>query len=108
MWKYSNKIIYRNVSGNQLWFNRNSSVGGTLSQQVRSWQKEQELLKSRNLFTNNGYICSQTQLELADSRIDEKWQKARPFGEIPGPSLLRMLSFFMPGGKLFSLRFYII
>ncbi|EDW48513.1 probable cytochrome P450 12b2, mitochondrial [Drosophila sechellia] len=77
MWKYSNKIIYRTVSGNQLWFDRNLSVGGTRSQQ--------------------------TQLELLDTstpRIDDKWQQARPYGEIPGPSPLRMLSFFMPGGAL--------
>nr|XP_017014475.2 probable cytochrome P450 12b2, mitochondrial [Drosophila takahashii] len=77
MWKFYTTIIERHGAGSQLRLVRDFSVGGIHSQQ--------------------------TQLELLDTstpRIDEKWQQARPYGEMPGPSTLRMISYFMPGGAL--------
>ncbi|KAH8401092.1 hypothetical protein KR009_003017, partial [Drosophila setifemur] len=38
--------------------------------------------------------------ETATPRLDEKWQQARTYKEMPGPSILRMLSYFLPGGAL--------
>ncbi|KAH8348310.1 hypothetical protein KR084_006385 [Drosophila pseudotakahashii] len=76
MWKYYATIVEHGACS-QLRFVRDFSVGGILSQK--------------------------TQLDLLDTstpRIDEKWQRARPYGEMPGPSTLRMLSYFMPGGAL--------
>ncbi|XP_016991518.1 probable cytochrome P450 12b2, mitochondrial [Drosophila rhopaloa] len=75
MWKHSTKIIKLQSPGSQLCVARNLSVCGKLNQQA--------------------------QLEIVGtSRIDEKWQQAKTYGEMPGPSSLRMISYFMPGGAL--------
>ncbi|SPP73511.1 probable cytochrome P450 12b2, mitochondrial [Drosophila guanche] len=77
MWKTTMKTVRRQSSANPLFNARNLSLGATLGQQ--------------------------THLELLDTslpRTDERWQQARPYGELPGPNGFRMLSYFLPGGKL--------
>ncbi|XP_037714155.1 probable cytochrome P450 12b2, mitochondrial [Drosophila subpulchrella] len=77
MWKFYKAIIKRHGAESQLSFVRNLSVGGVLSQQAQlEW------------------------LDTSPPRNDEKWQQAKPYGEMPGPSTMRMLSYFMPGGVL--------
>ncbi|XP_068148105.1 probable cytochrome P450 12b2, mitochondrial [Drosophila tropicalis] len=39
-------------------------------------------------------------IEKTPPRNDAKWQEAKPFNEMPGPSNWRLLSFFLPGGEL--------
>ncbi|XP_030378208.1 cytochrome P450 12b1, mitochondrial [Scaptodrosophila lebanonensis] len=40
--------------------------------------------------------------EPAPARIDEEWLQAKPYAEIPGPSVMRTISYFLPGGKLYN------
>ncbi|XP_017149626.1 probable cytochrome P450 12b2, mitochondrial [Drosophila miranda] len=77
MWKNTMKTVRRQSAAHQLFNARDLSLGGTLGQQ--------------------------THLELLDKsppRTDERWQKAMSYGELPGPNGWRMLSYFLPGGKL--------
>ncbi|KAH8336848.1 hypothetical protein KR059_005469 [Drosophila kikkawai] len=77
MWKIVEKSAQLPNSGHQLCFVRVFSVGGKVGQQ--------------------------TQLEIAgnsSARSDEKWTQAKTYGEMPGPSSLKMISYFMPGGAL--------
>lgn len=46
----------------------------------------------------------QAHAELYDTsppRVDEEWLQAKPYTEVPGPSPLRLISYFLPGGKLY-------
>ncbi|KAH8240360.1 hypothetical protein KR038_005153, partial [Drosophila bunnanda] len=59
--------------------------------------------ESNELFTHNGSFFYQTQLEIAgnlSARSDGKWTQAKSYEEMPGPSTLKMISYFMPGGAL--------
>lgn len=49
----------------------------------------------------------QVHLELLDtspSRTDQDWLNAKSYKEVPGPSPLRVLSYFLPGGKLHNMN----
>lgn len=49
----------------------------------------------------NVFSFDQTHLEYAEAtapRVDEKWQQAKLYKDMPGPSSWRMISYFMPGG----------
>ncbi|KAH8320006.1 hypothetical protein KR074_011040, partial [Drosophila pseudoananassae] len=53
------------------------------------------------------YVFSfdQTHLDYAEDsapRVDEKWQQAKLYKDMPGPSSWRMISYFMPGGALYN------
>ncbi|KAH8275344.1 hypothetical protein KR026_005326 [Drosophila bipectinata] len=51
------------------------------------------------------FLFDQTHLDYAEAsapRVDEKWQQAKLYKDMPGPSSLRMISYFMPGGVLYN------
>ncbi|EDW61474.1 cytochrome P450 12b1, mitochondrial [Drosophila virilis] len=50
-------------------------------------------------------LKQQTHLELLDTtptRTDEEWLQAKPYAAVPGPGTCRVLSYFLPGGKLYN------
>ncbi|KAH8407674.1 hypothetical protein KR222_010230, partial [Zaprionus bogoriensis] len=52
-------------------------------------------------------LCPQAHLELLDTsppRADADWLQAKPYEEVPGPGTLRVLSYFLPGGKLYNMN----
>ncbi|XP_034476623.1 cytochrome P450 12b1, mitochondrial [Drosophila innubila] len=67
----------------------------------------QQLSVKRLLFVDRTLEQQQVQLELLDTsppRSDEDWLNAKSYKEVPGPSTLRVLSYFLPGGKLYNMN----
>ncbi|EDW02599.1 cytochrome P450 12b1, mitochondrial [Drosophila grimshawi] len=64
---------------------------------------KQKLLAPGRLFSLGRELKQQAFLELLDTkptRSDDDWLQAKPYAEIPGPGTWRLLSYFLPGGKL--------
>lgn len=42
--------------------------------------------------------------QVINTKLDEKWETARPYEDIPGPNTLRKVREFLPGGKFHNLN----
>ncbi|KAH8307118.1 hypothetical protein KR044_005160, partial [Drosophila immigrans] len=71
----------------------------------RENKRESFVYKQSNPVGN--LLLPQSVAELLDStptRTDEDWLKAKPYSEVPGPNTFRVLSYFLPGGKLYNMN----
>ncbi|NP_001352282.1 hypothetical protein AWZ03_005275 [Drosophila navojoa] len=87
MWK-SRLPMKQLGNTSQLITGRLFSVGSALHQQPQSQPQQQNHWEEL--------------LEATPTRSDEEWMKAKDYSALPGPSALRLLSYFLPGGKLHS------
>ncbi|XP_060659633.1 cytochrome P450 12b1, mitochondrial [Drosophila nasuta] len=75
----------------------------SISSNCRYTAGQQECVK--RLLSVSRTLEQQNLAQLLDStptRTDDDWLKAKPYSEVPGPTTWRVLSYFLPGGKLYN------
>lgn len=63
---------------------------------TRSWRL---LQTSKSLGSLTRFTSTLSVQEIDTKRSHEEWSKAKPFKAIPGPGLLEVIRWFLPGGK---------